>query len=286
MPASAPGSSGQIFISYRREETAYPAGWLFDRLAGQFGEGRVFKDVDSIQPGDDFTQVITAAVESSAVLLALIGNRWLTITGDDGRPRLDDPGDFVRLEIETALARNVRVVPILIEGARMPRADQLPASMAKLVHRQALELSPGRFNADTGPLLRMLERILTELQAPPAVTDPEVTAVAAPTDAADEQLGGGTWPELEPLPISAEPTLRSHVSDQDTEVEFVNGRSEAVVIYWLDFGGRRIRYHRLPPGASYVQPTFVTHPWVITTTDNRPLVIIQPTSEPRRITIR
>ena len=165
-------------------------------------------------------------------------------------------------------------------------SDQLPASLAKLVHRQALELSPGRFNADTGPLLRMLERILTELQAPPAVTDPEVTAVASATDAADEQLGGGTWPELEPLPISAEPALRSHVSDQDTEVEFVNGRSEAVVIYWLDFGGRRVRYHRLPPGASYVQPTFVTHPWVITTTDNRPLVIIQPTSEPHRITIR
>jgi hypothetical protein len=86
--------------------------------------------------------VITAAVGSCDVLLALIGNDWLTITDEDGRRRLDDPADFVRLEIEAALARNVRVIPILVEGARMPRAVELPASLAGLVRRQALELSP------------------------------------------------------------------------------------------------------------------------------------------------
>ena len=153
---------GRIFISYRRRETAYPAGWLFDRLADHFGRDQVFKDVDSIQLGDDFVEVITAAVGSCDVLLVLIGDRWLTITDERGRRRLDDPADFVRVEIEAALARNVRVIPILVEGARMPRADELPANLTKLVRRQALELSPSRFDFDIGRLLRVLDRTITE----------------------------------------------------------------------------------------------------------------------------
>src|SRR6266508_306274 len=118
MVASPPAAAGRIFISYRREETAYPAGWLYDRLADRFGGGQAFKDVDSIQLGDDFVEVITSAVGSCDVLLALIGDEWLTITDEDGQRRLDDPNDFVRLEIEAALTRNVRVIPILVDGAR------------------------------------------------------------------------------------------------------------------------------------------------------------------------
>jgi len=96
------------------------------------------------------------------VLLALIGRRWLTVTGEDGRRRLDNPGDFVRLEIEAALTRNVRVIPILVEAARMPRASELPASLAKLARRQALELTSSRFGLDAQRLLRTLDRTLTE----------------------------------------------------------------------------------------------------------------------------
>jgi TIR domain len=164
MTASTGNAPGRIFMSYRREDTAYPAGWLYDRLAGHFAKGQVFKDIDSIELGDDFVEVITAAVGSCDVLLALIGDRWLTVTGQDGRRRLDNPGDFVRLEIEAALARDVRVIPILVEGARMPGKDELPESLAKLARRQALELSPSRFDADTGRLLRVLERTITEAQ--------------------------------------------------------------------------------------------------------------------------
>jgi len=136
--ASTPPAPGHIFISYRREETAYPAGWLYDRLVEHFGQGQIFKDVDSIALGDDFVEVITAAVARCDVLLALIGDRWLTITSEDGQRRLEDPGDFVRLEIEAALTRGIRVIPVLVDGARMPRAGDLPASLAKLVRRQAL----------------------------------------------------------------------------------------------------------------------------------------------------
>ena len=148
-------------MSYRREDTDYPAAWLYARLASHFSRNQVFKDVDSIELGDDFIEDITAAVQSCEVLLALIGNRWLTATGRDGQRRLDDPGDFVRVEIEAALTRGVRVIPVLVEGARMPRADELPASLAKLTRRQALELSPSRFDFDTQRLFDVLDRAIT-----------------------------------------------------------------------------------------------------------------------------
>lgn len=150
----------RIFVCYRREDTAFPAGWLFDKLAQHFGPDQVFKDVNSILLGDNFVEEITAAVGSCAVLLALIGDRWLTVTDESSQRRLDDPGDFVRMEIEAALQRNVRVVPILVGGARMPRADDLPPSLAKLTHRQALELSHSQFDDDISRLLRALDRIL------------------------------------------------------------------------------------------------------------------------------
>jgi WD40 repeat protein len=186
--ASNPPVAGRIFISYRREETAYPAGWLYDRLVEHFGQGKVFKDVDSIALGDDFAEVINAAVAHCDVLLALIGDGWLTITGEDGRRRLEDPGDFVRLEIEAALARGIRVIPVLVDGARMPQAADLPPSLANLVRRQALELSPSRFDFDTGRLLRVLDSSLAEAQARPASTEP-----ALPTPPAQDQDDTGTY---------------------------------------------------------------------------------------------
>jgi hypothetical protein len=118
MAESAAELPGRIFISYRRGETAYPAGWLFDRLVQHFGAVQIFKDVDSIELGDDFVEVITRAVGSCDVLLALIGDQWLTVTDVNGRRRIDDPDDFVRLEIQAALTRNVRIIPILVDGAK------------------------------------------------------------------------------------------------------------------------------------------------------------------------
>ena len=162
MPKAKPGNdfSGRVFISYRREETAYPAGWLYDRLSDHFGEHRIFKDIDSIEPGDDFVQTITTAVGSCDVLLALIGDDWLTVVDQGGRRRLDDVNDFVRIEIEAALSRDVRVIPILVEGATMPHSADLPPSLAGLVQRQALELSPSRFATDLDRLLKVLTRTL------------------------------------------------------------------------------------------------------------------------------
>lgn len=200
----SPATPGRTFISYRREETAYPAGWLYDRLADRFGDSKIFKDIDSIELGDDFVEVITTAVGSCDVLLALIGNEWLTITDENGRRRLDDPGDFVRLEIEAALARDVRVIPVLVDGAGMPRAEDLPASLAKLVRRQALELSPNRFDFDTGRLLRVLEGTLSEVQAQNAATTTTTAPVSTAPDKGLVQSQPPPSPEPSQVPTPTE----------------------------------------------------------------------------------
>lgn len=146
-----------IFVSYRRADAGWPARWLVDRLSGQFGAGVVFQDVDSIRPGDDFAAEIEAAVGSCLVLLAVIGRRWLDAEGDAGR-RLDDPRDWVRLEIETAIRRGVRIIPVLVDGATLPAADELPPSLRALGRRQAVTLSPA--SLDIRRLLSVLETAL------------------------------------------------------------------------------------------------------------------------------
>jgi hypothetical protein len=198
MATSTPAARGRIFVSYRRDDTAYPAAWLFDRLADRFGRDQVFKDIDSIQLGDDFVEVISAAVESCDVLLALIGDRWLTSTGEDGRRRIDNPDDFVRLEIEAALRRNVRVIPILVEGARMPRVGDLPPSLAMLARRQALELSPSQFEFDTERLIRVLDMTLTEIRAHTDTAPLE----RIPAERQDDRAAPGRQPSIPRQPGS------------------------------------------------------------------------------------
>jgi hypothetical protein len=154
---------GRIFISYRRQETAWPAGRLYDVLVDHFPAEQVFKDVDNIEPGEDFVERITTAVGSCDVLLALIGPDWLTITDEDGQRRLDDPEDYVRLEIEAALKRKIRVIPILVDEAPMPRVNELPATLAPLIRRNAVEINPLTF--DTERLITAVQKTLAEGQA-------------------------------------------------------------------------------------------------------------------------
>jgi hypothetical protein len=161
-------ASGRVFISYRRQETSGLAGRLYERLAARLGDDQVFMDVDTIAPGLDFAEVIAEAVSTCEVLLAVIGPHWLTATDEDGqRRRLDDPDDIVRLEIAAALERNIRVIQILVEGAVMPRRQQLPEDLVKLARRNALSLRHESFRSDADRLLAAIEPIL-RLQAAPA----------------------------------------------------------------------------------------------------------------------
>jgi beta-lactam-binding protein with PASTA domain len=201
-------ATGRIFISYRRNEADYHASWLYQRLGGHFGVDRVFKDVDSIQLGEDFVEAINRAVGSCDVLLVLIGDRWLTAADDRGRRRLDDPDDLVRLEVEAALARDVRVIPILVGRAPMPAAEELPASMAGLARRHALELSPTRLRSDLGKLLRALDKTLEEERArrtaarPPDPLPEDPRLAPARTSTATVQRPAPETRGLEPVPAA------------------------------------------------------------------------------------
>src|SRR5882724_631325 len=107
--------STSIFISYRREDTVGHAGRLFDRLVERFGREHVFRDIDAIEAGENFVEAVQQKIHASDVLLALIGPRWLTAVDTEGRWRLVDEQDLVRVEITTALARNLRVIPVLLQ---------------------------------------------------------------------------------------------------------------------------------------------------------------------------
>jgi len=155
-----------VFISYRRDDSGGYAGRLFDVLAGRFGPEQTFMDLDDIKGGDDFTAVIGEKVSQCSALLAVIGDRWLTLTGPDGVRRLDAPGDFVRLEIAKALERGVRVIPVLVSGAVMPRAEDLPDGLRPLSVHQAVEVRDAHFHADADQLIELLQKTVPGLGVP------------------------------------------------------------------------------------------------------------------------
>ncbi|WP_341892427.1 toll/interleukin-1 receptor domain-containing protein [Variovorax sp. YR752] len=156
-----------IFLSYRRQDSSSATGRLADRLEEHFGPGRVFRDHQSLNPGEDFTEAIRRAVSTSTVMLAIIGPDWLTAQGSDGKRRLDQPTDFVRQEIETALQAHVPVIPVLVEGAQMPARETLPKSIGELWRINAMELSESRWHFDTDTLMRTLQtRYVIESERP------------------------------------------------------------------------------------------------------------------------
>jgi hypothetical protein len=166
-----------IFISYRRDDSAGYAGRLYDRLAAHFGAERVFMDVAGIELGTDFVTAIEQAVGSCKVLIVVIGDEWLSTIDAAGRRRLDDPHDFVRLETSVALEREIRVVPVLVGGALMPRGDELPADLKALARRQAIEISHKQWESSTQELIRALNTMLDK-RADAGTTEPAAAADA------------------------------------------------------------------------------------------------------------
>jgi hypothetical protein len=151
-PTDPPSRSAKIFVNYRREDASGYAGRLYEWLSGRFGRDRVFRDVNAIEPGADFVAAIENEVASCEVVLVVIGRQWLGCASD-GQRRLDNPNDYVRLEIASALAGNVHVIPVLVEGASMPRGHELPDDLKPLARRQALEVSETRWEFDVGRLI-------------------------------------------------------------------------------------------------------------------------------------
>jgi TIR domain-containing protein len=151
----------KIFISYRRTDSADITGRMFDRLTRRFARDALFKDVDSIPLGIDFRKSISDAVQSCDVVLAVIGRNWLYAKDNQGNHRLSDPDDFVRIELEAGLARDIPVIPVLVGGADMPAMEALPHSLQPLVYRNAISVRPDPdFNADIRRLITALAEIL------------------------------------------------------------------------------------------------------------------------------
>jgi class 3 adenylate cyclase/tetratricopeptide (TPR) repeat protein len=164
---------GGIFISYRRGDAAGHAGRLYDRLREHFGAERIFIDVEAIEPGVDFVGRIEDAVGACEILLALIGRSWAAAAHPDGRRRLHDPADIVRLEIAAALRRHVPVIPVLVGAAEMPRPEELPDPLVPLARHNATRIDDDRFHHDADRLIAALDRLLG---AEPATGQPAVVA--------------------------------------------------------------------------------------------------------------
>jgi len=145
-----------VFISYRRENTAGEARALFNDLAARLGENSVFMDMDSIALGRDFRTVLQETTASCDLMLVLIGRNWADAKDEGGRVRLENPADYVRLEIESALRRDIAVTPVLVQEAHMPTPEDLPGEIRDLAYRNGFELSHNRWESDVGEMVRRL----------------------------------------------------------------------------------------------------------------------------------
>ena len=154
--------AGRIFINYRRDDLIGMAGRLHDRLAHTFGRDRLFMDVDHIPVGADFVAHLNSQVAECNALLVVIGPNWLNAKDESGERRLDNPDDFVAIEIAAALARDIRVIPVLVDGARMPKAKELPDSLKPLARRHAVDVRHSHFGQDAEALVKRMREALGE----------------------------------------------------------------------------------------------------------------------------
>lgn len=151
----------RIFIGYRSGDASADASRLHDHLALRFGTEAIFQDVDRINPGQRFAAVLQDALNSCEVFLVVIGPNWVDCRNPDGRRRLDDPEDWVRLEVSQVLSRKgVTVIPVRVRGAQLPRPEELPAELRPLVALEDCELSDRKWRRDVEDLVTLLERYL------------------------------------------------------------------------------------------------------------------------------
>jgi TIR domain len=149
----------KVFISYRRDDSAGYVMSLRSEMNRRFGDQQVFIDVEDIPAGSDFVKVIENTVGNCEALLAIIGPFWLKVTNSHGQRRLDDPLDFVRIEIGSALRRGIPVIPVLVGDTDMPAEDDLPIDLKPLTRIQGTALSNKRWDEDVGSLFQALERL-------------------------------------------------------------------------------------------------------------------------------
>ncbi len=193
----------KILISYRREDSADVSGRIYDRLVREFGVGTIFKDVDSIPFGVDFRKYLDEQVAKCEVFLAIIGRDWVKKRGSKGKSRLEDPSDYVRIEVEAALRRQIPVIPVLVSGATISPINRLPVSLQDLSYRNGLVVRPDPdFHRDMDRLIEFLRQAIKDL-----VDQRAELPKAVENEAVDQGKEPSLAEEL-PLPVSKEKSER------------------------------------------------------------------------------
>ena len=205
---------GAIFVSYRRSDSQGEAGRLFDDLVRHFGENAVFMDVAGIQAGRDFRKAIEESVVKCSVLVVVIGPEWLNARDEEGRRRLNDPADFVRLETASALKRDIPVIPVLIRDAEMPRPEQLPEELGDLAYRNCVELTHARWRSDVLVFVEALRRLVgTAPSTETRIMPRPATFAAPPATSVRQQVAAPPKPEsARPAPL--DPAAVQRVSQE------------------------------------------------------------------------
>lgn len=238
----------KVFISYRRDDSQVESTSIYRELSRAFGEKNVFFDVDNIPVGVNFKAYLEDAVTECGLMLVIIGKHWANLEDDAGQPRLEDPRDFVRIEIESALAQGLTVVPLLVNGAKMPKASQLPRSLQDIVYLNAAELSWGRdFDGHIQRLLRDIDRIRTVApqEAPPLEPCDRVQMTEVATLENDAQKTGtltfSNGDQYEGDVADGQPHgqgIKYHSSGSRYEGEFAHGLMHGQGVYHFFDGGR------------------------------------------------
>ena len=201
----------QIFISYRRQDAAEAAGRLHDGLAARFGRDAVFFDMESLTPGADFADAMRQAVETCKLMIVVMGPQWASATGADGRRRIDDPHDFIRAEVAAGLQFDRLIVPVLVDGAQMPPASDLPEDLSRLTHFNALVLGQRDWQDDLGVLADAVERHLGLRQAAQPTARRGRSSFLSRLGRAWDVLTGrgdvGAPPAPTPVPVPSAPPL-------------------------------------------------------------------------------
>ncbi len=272
--------AGGIFISYRRDDASHVAGRMADALGVRVGRENVFVDVDSVAPGEDFVRKIETTIRASDTFLAVIGSNWLKAPGPDGLRRIDLPGDFIRLEVKSALAAGLRIIPVLVDGAGMPREEDLPEDIRQLVRHNAVFISHATFARDMAALL---EQVAPQTRKAPA----KLNLLALPLGAGVLLLGMLTvalWPKGAPAAITSSISLAEDPTSSDrtkiTQATFTTERSaEGRLSIRVQLAYRdRMREEKLIDGIPFnkVSPLIPTMPRVmvqVTNTTNAPISI-------------
>jgi formylglycine-generating enzyme required for sulfatase activity len=237
----------KLFISYRRNDSEDIAGRIYDRLVGHFGKDSIFFDVDTIPFGIDFRDFLKGEVQQCQVLIAIIGPDWLATQDGDGRRRIDNTADWVRIEIESALARNIPVIPLLVRKARLPRPDELPHSLQNLAYRNAATARAGRdFHRDMDVLIRGIEILIEQFIEAESAPPQKPVGWAPPTTPPHPPPTNSSPPiALKPT----HPTFKFEVVTVNAQGQITEKTPKTAEYHTVDLGnGITLDLVKIPPG--------------------------------------